>query len=370
MTTASRSHSQSQWRAPSATGPGPMPGTDPREAARVVMGECSALPFLPELADRGVAADLTARSLAMLADLPVDVSPRGWRLAGSTGRLARTARDLLDRDCDALEEADEQTRDAEAEPTPGDRRLQVRVVGPWSLAAILELPGGLPVLSDRGARRDLAASLAQGVADRTTRLAGRLRAGTRILLDEPMLWHVAAGTVPSPSRFDPIAAVPADQLSLSLCRFADTLRAAGVAEVLVRLPAGAAPQAPAQWSVVAETPRDETPLDGLCVSGELLHSGRSHELLDAAGTILSDGRVLQLEGLPGGSRPPRSGAEIERAAAELPALLHRLSAPRHSALTRLVLTPTAGELSAAGASPADVLATVRRVAETAPRMAE
>ena len=354
---------------PAVTGPGPMPGTDPRAAARVVMGECHALPFLPELADRGVAADLLARSLATLADLPVDATTRGWRLANSPGRLARTAADLLDRDCDALEEADEQVRDPEADPGPGDRRLQVRVLGPWSLAAATELPGGMPVLVDRGARRDLAASLAQGVADRATRLAGRLRAGARILLDEPMLWHVAAGTVPSPSRFDPIAAVPADRLSLSLCRFADALREAGASEVLLRVPAGTVPGAPARWSVVSETPGHETPLDGVCLAADLLHAGRSHAALDAAGTLLGEGRLLQLEGLPGVSRPPGSGPEIERAAAELPALLTRLSAPRHATLGRLVLTPTPASLTG-GADAAGVLAAVRRVAEVAPRLAE
>src|SRR5699024_151059 len=75
--------------APAGTGPGPMPGTDPRESARVVMGECHALPFLPELPERGPGADQIGRTLALLADLPVDVSPRGWRLADSPGRLAR-----------------------------------------------------------------------------------------------------------------------------------------------------------------------------------------------------------------------------------------------------------------------------------------
>ena len=48
--------------APAGTGPGPMPGTDPRESARVVMGECHALPFLPELPERGPGADQIGRT--------------------------------------------------------------------------------------------------------------------------------------------------------------------------------------------------------------------------------------------------------------------------------------------------------------------
>ncbi|MFN3602292.1 MAG: cobalamin-independent methionine synthase [Dietzia sp.] len=352
------------------TGPGPVPGSDPRESARTVLGECPTMPFLPELGDRGLGAQQVGRTLAMLADLPVDISTRGWRLAGSPGRLARTASDLLDRDLDALEEADESVRDAGVDRAQTDRRLVVRVLGPWSLAAQLELPGGLPVLTDRGARRDIAEALAEGVADRVTRLAGRLGAGTRIVLDEPMLWHVAAGTVTGPSRFDPIPAVPEDRLSLSLCRFADVLRRNGVADVLLRLPAGTEPEAPARWSAVSEAPRGETPLDGLCVPSELLHSGRSHAALDAAGTVLGGGRILQLEGLPGTPRPPRSGPEVERSVSEILALLERLSAPCHAGLGQLVLTPTVDDMTSGLVSPVTALAAVRRVAEAAPRLAE
>src|SRR5699024_9330889 len=90
----------------------------------------------------------------MLTDLPVDASPRGWRLAGSPGRLSRRAVDFLDRDSDALEEADELARDPDDEPGGAGRRLLVRALGPWSLAARLEMPGGPSVLTDRGARRD------------------------------------------------------------------------------------------------------------------------------------------------------------------------------------------------------------------------
>lgn len=389
------------------TGPGPLSGTDAREAARIVMGECPRLPFLPELADRGIGADAVGRTGAMLADLPLDVSTRGWRLAGSVGRPARRAADLLDRDADALEEADEIARGvtvdrdlaregrgrAGQEPaSPAERRLQVRVLGPWSLAARLELPGGMPVLTDRGARRDLAASLAEGAAGYAGRLAGRLGAGARILLDEPRLWHVAAGTVAGPSRFDPVPAVPAEQLALSLCRFADALRTAGVAEVLVRAPGGAGPEAPARWAVVSEPPRGETPLDGLCVSAATLRApgaggpgagereadpatldaarAAAHAALDAAGTVLGEGRLLHLEGLPGGGRTPRTGSEVEHAAVGVLDLLDRLAAPRYASLDRLVLTPTVGDVTTGREDAVAALAAVRRVAEAAPTVAE
>lgn len=355
---------------PANTGPGPMPGTDPREAARIVMGECHGLPFLPELPDRGPGADQVGRTLSMLVDLPVDVSPRGWRLADSPGRLARVASDLLDRDSDALEEADEQARDPEAEPTSTERLLQVRVMGPWSLAAGLELPAGLPVLTDRGARRDLAASLAEGVATRAARLAGRLRAGTRVVLDEPMLWRVAAGTVPAPSHFDPVPPVPVEQLALALCRFSDTLRAAGVDQVLLRPPATAGPDSPPLHSAFAEPPSGGTPLDGLVLEAEPLFTARSHDALDAAGTVLGAGRLLQLEGAADTARLAGIQADPEQAASALLGLLDRLAAPRYETLGRLVLTPTVGQVAGDAASAVRALAGARLLAETAPRIAE
>lgn len=352
------------------SGPGPFRGSDPREAARAVLGECHAMPFLAELPDRGPGADQVGRTAAMLADLPVDASTRGWRLAGSPGRLSRRAVDFLDRDSDALEEADELVRDPEGHPGTAERRLLVRALGPWSLAAQLEMPAGSPVLTDRGARRDVAASLAEGIAARAVRLAERTRTRTRILLDEPALWHVCAGTVATRSRLDPVAAVPADQVSLSLCRFAASLRAAGIDEVLVRVPADPGPDALAQWAVLTEPPRDETPLDGLCLDSGVLHAARSHEVLDAAGTVLGQGRLLQLEGLPGTTRLPAAGPDVEDAVSRILGLLDRLSAPRYAGLDQLVLTPAVDEMASGGARPAEALAAVRRVAEAAPRLAE
>lgn len=356
--------------APAHTGPGPMPGTDPREAARIVVGECPDLPFLPELTDRGPGADQTGRTLAMLVDLPVDVSPRGWRLASTRGRLARRAADLLDRDSDALEEAAEAAAGVDDAAADGTRILQVRVMGPWSLSAGVELPGGLPVLRDRGARRDVAASLAEGVAGVASRLAGRLGARSRVVLDEPLLWRVGAGTVPVPSELDPVAAVPADQLTLALCRFSDSLRAGGVDQVLLRPPTSAAPDAPTLYPALAETPRGETPLDGLVLETDLLLAGRSHAALDTAGTVMGDGRILQLEGAPGISRPAATPGEAERAAAALLRLLDTLGAPRYRGLGQLVVTPTVGDVAGGDDKAVRALAGARLVAATAPRVAE
>ena len=73
------------WPTQSATGVGSMPGTDPLETMRLIVGELPDLPFLAELPGRGPGADLTGRTAAMLAELPAETTPRGWRLAAGPG---------------------------------------------------------------------------------------------------------------------------------------------------------------------------------------------------------------------------------------------------------------------------------------------
>ena len=69
------------WPAASATGVGSRPGTDPRGAMAVVLGELPELPHLVELPNRGPGADLIGRTANLLVDLPVQTTERGWRLA-------------------------------------------------------------------------------------------------------------------------------------------------------------------------------------------------------------------------------------------------------------------------------------------------
>lgn len=197
------------WPPGAATGIGSLPGTDPADAARLVFGELPDLPHLPELPDRGPGAELIGRGAALLTDLPVEIGPSGWRLTAHSGRDLRAARDLLARDLDELERAGEGYRGA----------LKVQGAGPWTLAAGLELPSGHRAVSDLGAVRDLAASLADGLAAHLDDVARRLP-GTRLVLqlDEPSLPAVLAGTVATPSGWGTVRAV-----DLALAR--DTLRA-------------------------------------------------------------------------------------------------------------------------------------------------
>ena len=175
-----------------ATGLGSLPGTDPLEAARLVLGELPELPHLPELPARGQHADLAGRGAALLADLHVDLQPAAWRITARPSRDGRRARDLLARDLDALEEA----ADAAGAPL----RLKLQVTGPWTLASLLQLDRGERVLADHGAVADLAASLAEGAAQHLADVHRRFP-GTELVLqlDEPSLPAVLRAQVPDAS---------------------------------------------------------------------------------------------------------------------------------------------------------------------------
>lgn len=180
-----------------------MPGSDPLEAARIVVGELP-VPYLPELPGRGPGADMIGRTAALLTELPVETTPAGWRLAARPGRDLRRARSLLSADLDALEEA--------AAGVTGP--VKVQVCGPWTLAASLELPASQDTaLADHGAVADLVQALAEGLAGHAAEVRRRLPGTTLLVqLDEPRLPAVLAGAVPTASglrRHAPVEAGPA-----------------------------------------------------------------------------------------------------------------------------------------------------------------
>nr|WP_019633089.1 methionine synthase [Actinomadura atramentaria] len=193
------------WTPGTATGVGSYPGTDVAEALRVVLGECPELPHLPELPARGVGADLVGRTAGLLVDLPVRVEPSGWRFADRPGRDTRRALDHLARDLDVLEEL----------AGGHDGPFKVQVCGPWTLAAAIELRNGQRTLRDPGAVRDLAESLAEGVAGHVAEVRRRLPRATVLLqVDEPGLPAVLAGSVPTASgltRLRPVEAPVAQE---------------------------------------------------------------------------------------------------------------------------------------------------------------
>jgi hypothetical protein len=185
-------NAQFGWGAGTATGVGSMPGEDAREAARTVMGELAALPFLPELPARGPGADMIGRTLGMLVELYARVEPSGWRFGDRPGRDTRRAWAWLREDLDALEEF------AQGYEGP----LKVQAVGPWTLAASVELHGGEAALSDPGACRDLTASLCEGLRQQIADMRRRVPGAEVVLqLDEPSLTAVLQGRVRTASGY-------------------------------------------------------------------------------------------------------------------------------------------------------------------------
>lgn len=186
------------WPAGTATGVGSMPGDDVREAAASVVGELPLLPHLPELPARGVGADMIGRTAALLVDIAVEVWPTGYRVAARAGGDHRRGVDLLRGDLDAFDEACEPAR-------PG--WVKVQVAGPWTLAAGVELHTGHRVLTDRGAVREFAASLTEGLRAHVAEVAARTGAQVVLQLDEPSLPAVLGGRVPTPSGYGTVRSV-------------------------------------------------------------------------------------------------------------------------------------------------------------------
>jgi methionine synthase II (cobalamin-independent) len=175
-----------------ASGIGSLPGDDPAESVRLVLGELPELPHLPELPGRGAGADMVGRTAALLVDLAVDLTPAGWRLVPRSGIDQRRSREFLARDLDALTDV--------ADRWTGP--LKVQAVGPWTLAASLERRRGERAVVDPGARRDLAQSLTEGLAAHVAEVAARVP-GTRVVvqLDEPSVPAVLQGALPTVSGF-------------------------------------------------------------------------------------------------------------------------------------------------------------------------
>lgn len=301
------------------TGVGSLPGSDPAEAAKLVVGELPLLPHLPELPARGPGASMIGRAAALLVDLPAEVVPTGWRLATHPGRDLRRARDLLAWDLDAIEAA--------AADHAGP--LKVQVTGPWTLAAALELPSGTAVVSDHGASRDLTESLVEGVRAHLAEITRRLPHVTPVLqLDEPALPAVLAGRVPTASGWQTLRAV-----ERSVVRDALT-------QVLTVAPDGArvvhccAPEVPVE--IVREAKADAISLDLTLSKGALN---------DQLGEAVDAGISLWLGVLPSTD----AAISFDAARQRLTTFWDELGFPRAQLADAVVPTPTCG---LAGATPA------------------
>ncbi|WP_346619735.1 methionine synthase [Blastococcus montanus] len=197
-----------------ASGIGSLPGSDPAEALRTVVGELPDFAHLPELPGRGAGADMLGRSAALLVDLAVDLTPAGWRLVPRPGVDQRRAEEFLARDLDALHDV--------AEGWTGP--FKVQAAGPWTLAAGLERTRGDRAVVDAGARRDLAQSLAEGLSAHVAAVSARVP-GARVVvqLDEPSVPAVLQGGLPTVSGFGKLAAVEPSVVERELAAMIDAV---------------------------------------------------------------------------------------------------------------------------------------------------
>jgi len=304
-----------------------MPGTDVREAARIVIGEIPELPHLPELPDRGAGADMIGRTAALLVDLAVELVPSGYRVTARAGRDHRSSVDLLRTDVDTFEEAVDA---AGARP----KVIKLQAAGPWTLAAEVELHSGHKVLTDRGALREFAASLAEGLRAHASEVSRRFGAATVVQLDEPGLPAVLAGSVPTPSGYGTVPAVTED-------RVVELLRS-----VLEALPAPRIMHCCAPRPPLALLRRAGAVV--LAIDAELL-AGAPRATLDALGEAWDSGASVLL-GLvpalpPSAQTGPPTLAGLARPALEL---VDRLGFDRTLLAERCIPTPSCGF---AGATP-------------------
>ena len=314
------------WPAASATGIGSMPGTDPAQACAVVLAELPDFPFLPELPGRGVGADLLGRTAAMLVDLPVETTPRGWKLATHPGRDQRQAESFLAYDLDAIQEA----ADGYAGP------LKVSVCGPLTLAAGFELSRSVnPALSDTGALADLTASLAEGLAAHVRTIRERIP-GARVVVqvDEPSLPAVLAGRVRTASGLNYVRALDEQ-----------------VATATLRSVLGATPEFTVVHCCAAEFPFDFVWKAGAgAVSFDLGLLGRAG--IDAVAEIADAGLGLLAGAVPavttGGARP----GEPQQTAQAVVTMWRQTSLDARLFASQVVITPACGLAGAAPPRPA------------------
>ena len=328
-----------------------MPGTNPAEAMRVVAGELPDFPHLPELPDRGPGADLTGRTAALLVEIPVEVTARGWRLAERPGRDLARAKTMLASDLDVMEEVLDGFRGP----------LKVQLCGPWTLAATLELPRTLNVaVADPGAVADLTASLAEGAAAHVAEVAKRVPGAQLVVqFDEPALAAVAGGEVPTASGLSRLRAVEAEVLRE---RLAQVIGSTGKYTVVHSCSTGV------PFGIIRAAGAG-----GLSFDLSQLRRGEEDEVAEAAeaGLGLLTGVIPAVPApdarTAGPTGPGDGSAEARQAAERVIRLWRRLGLPLDTCPEQAVITPACG---LAGASPGQARAALTRCREAGSMLAE
>lgn len=300
---------------------GSMPGTDVREAVRMVVDTCAdgdGVPHLPELPARGPGADLVGRSMGLLArvapDLAVETTPSGWRFADAPGRETRRALSWIGEDLDAWEEALPEYAGPAA----------ASIGGPWTLAAAVELRTGERAVRDPGACRDLADAVAHAAVEHVAELRRRVPGAAVVLqLDEPALPAVLHGEIPTASGLARYAAVDEQVVAAALTRIVDAVHAAGAAVVVHCC----GPRPP--YDLLRRAGVD-------AVSADLLLHDQHDD--DAVGELLDSGAQLVCGVVP--TVPPLSA--VAATVDLVRSLGHRLGHTPEALAPRVLVSPTCG----------------------------
>lgn len=299
------------------TGIGSWPGSSARDAAEIVVGELHRLPHLAELPARGIGADLIGRAGALLVDITIDTTPRGYRVATGRNAATRRAVSLLAEDVDALEEAWEKSGLRGAE-----RTVKVQAPGPITLAAQLELANGHRAITDAGAVRDLTRSLAEGVAAHRAEVARRLECPVVVQFDEPSLPAALEGRLTGVTSMSPVH--PVDE-SVANALFEECVAVVGGA-VALHCCAGGLP-----WPLLQRSAFSALSVDPSTLTADSL---------DGFGEFVEAGKTVMLGVVPVAAPERRPSAEeLARAVIDV---TERIGFPRAVLLDRIGVTPSCG----------------------------
>ena len=260
---------------------------------------------------------MIGRAAALLVDIGIDTMPRGYRIATGRSAVMRRAASLLDEDLDALEEAWEK-----AGLRGGSRAVKVQAPGPITLAARLELPGGHRAITDAGALRDLAMSLAEGVSAHRAQVARRLDTPVVVQFDEPSLAAALNGRLTGVTSLTPVH--PVDE-SVATGLLNDCVATVG-AEVMLHCCASELP-----WKML-----QRSTIHALAVDVSTFTASD----LDGVGEFVESDRTVLLGVVPSTAPVARPAAEeIAKAAV---AVTDRLGFARSVLRERIGITPACG----------------------------
>ncbi len=266
---------------------------------------------------------MLGRAGALLVDVAIDTVPRGYRVVTRPGAVTRRAISFLDEDSDALEEAWEAAGLRNA-----GRVVKVQAPGPITLAAELELSNGHRAITDSGALRDLAASLAEGVSVYRADLARRLETPVVVQFDEPSLSRALAGRLAGVTSLSPVAALDEAVAGPLLDSCARTVGG----DVLLHSCASEVP-----WNLLQDSAFKAVSVDASTLSAADL---------DGIAAFVESDRTVVLGVVP--ATAPQRRLSVDQVGAAVVAVTDRLGFARAALRDRIGVTPACG---LAGATP-------------------